>query len=351
MGERTGLGDIPSLDGWRAVAVSIVFVAHAGGGDIVPGGLGVTIFFFLSGYLITTLMLKEFSKKSTIDLSHFYIRRGLRLFPPLTIVLTLAYILTAAGWLDGHASIQGYFAQLLYFSNYYQLFFNSGGGIPTGTAVYWSLAVEEHFYFLFPVAFLFFLAKRPPSKTLYLLYSFCALELIWRLVLIAGQHASWERTYYASDTRMDSIVFGCALAFIMNARMGKEWLERDLTRRILVIAGLAGLLISVGWRSEDFRNIWRYSIQGLSLTPLFYYSVTKPESRLFSALNTRLMKKIGVYSYSIYLTHLIIISNLKLALTHAVLVAVASAAISLLLAWVIDRFIDQPLQKVRLRFR
>lgn len=351
MVERTGLGDIPSLDGWRAVAISIVFFSHAGWGNLIPGGLGVTVFFFLSGYLITTLMLKEFSKKATISLPHFYIRRGLRLFPPLIITLTITYLLTDFGWLDGHATLQGYIAQLLYFSNYYQLFFNFGAGIPSGTGVYWSLAVEEHFYFIFPVVFLFILCRRPQSKAPVILYSFCALEIIWRMYLIIGQHASWDRTYYASDTRMDSIAYGCALAFIMRAQTGKDWLEKDSVRRIMIAVGLLGLLASLAWRSEDFRNIWRYSIQGLSLTPLFYYSITRPDSGLFSLLNTRVMKKIGVYSYSIYLTHLIMISNLQLVTQNKVLIAAASAAICLPLAAIIDRFIDQPLQQVRHRFR
>jgi peptidoglycan/LPS O-acetylase OafA/YrhL len=201
------------------------------------------------------------------------------------------------------------------------------------------------------VAFLFVLCKRPWSKTLVLLYSFCLLELIWRMVLIDGMHAPWDRTYYASDTRMDSIVYGCALAFIMNARVGKDWLEKDHVRRALITAGLVGILISLLWRGEDFRNIWRYSVQGLSLTPLFYYSITKPTSGAFPLLNTRIMKKIGVYSYSIYLTHLIIISNLQLSIHQTVVIAAITAPISLLLAWIIDRFIDQPLQKVRHRYR
>ena len=351
MKERTQLGDIPSLDGWRAVAIIIVFFSHADWGNVFPGGLGVTIFFFLSGYLITTLMLKEYAKKNTINLPHFYIRRCLRLFPPLIIALTITYLLTFAGWLNGYATFQGYIAQLLYFSNYYQLFFNFDGTTPSGTEVYWSLAVEEHFYFLFPVVFLFILCKRPISKVLAILYSLCAVEAVWRMILVLDQHVFWKRTQFGSDTRMDSIIYGCALAFIMNSGIGKEWLEKDRTRRLLIMGGLAGLLISLVWRSEEFRSIWRYSVQGLSLTPLFYYSITRPDTGAFPLLNTRIMKKIGVYSYSIYLTHMVIIANLKPVLEYPPLLAVASAALSVLLAGAIDRFVDQPLQKVRRHFR
>jgi len=76
-------GVIPSLDGLRAVSISIVLVSHAGYGNVVPGGLGVTIFFFLSGYLITTLLLDERKRSGRIDIGKFYIRRAFRLFPPL----------------------------------------------------------------------------------------------------------------------------------------------------------------------------------------------------------------------------------------------------------------------------
>src|SRR5690606_21527322 len=86
---------IASLDGIRGIAALIVFVAHAGLGHIVPGGFGVTIFFFLSGYLITTLLCVEFEKTGSISLKHFYLRRVYRIFPPLYPVLGLALLLAA----------------------------------------------------------------------------------------------------------------------------------------------------------------------------------------------------------------------------------------------------------------
>jgi peptidoglycan/LPS O-acetylase OafA/YrhL len=110
---------IPSLDGWRAVAIFLVFASHAGLGKIVPGGLGVTIFFFLSGYLITTLTCREFDQDQKISIKHFYARRALRLLPPLLVTLVLAYTLAYAGVIHGGHTLQGFFAQLLYFANYY----------------------------------------------------------------------------------------------------------------------------------------------------------------------------------------------------------------------------------------
>src|SRR3954447_14498911 len=92
---------IPSLDGIRAVSFAIVFVAHAGWGHIVPGGFGVTVFFFLSGYLITTLLRLEAEERGQIGMKQFYVRRVLRILPPFYTVLTLAALLTALGVLHG----------------------------------------------------------------------------------------------------------------------------------------------------------------------------------------------------------------------------------------------------------
>src|SRR5262245_8347810 len=85
------IGVIPSLDGIRALSVIIVMLSHVGYGDIVPGGLGVTVFFFLSGYLITTLMLSEYRRTGAISIANFYLRRAFRLLPPLLVTLLIAY--------------------------------------------------------------------------------------------------------------------------------------------------------------------------------------------------------------------------------------------------------------------
>ena len=134
-------GVIPSLDGLRAISISIVLVSHAGYGSVVPGGLGVTIFFFLSGYLITTLLMDERERSGRIDIGKFYLRRAFRLFPPLLVSLVIAYSLVILGLLDGRISWAGVLAQLLYFANYYSLFFDPGNTTAAGTGILWSPAV------------------------------------------------------------------------------------------------------------------------------------------------------------------------------------------------------------------
>src|SRR5215472_10698431 len=100
-------GVIPSLNGLRAISISIVMVAHAGYGNVIPGGLGVTIFFFLSGYLITTLLMDEYDRSDRINIGKFYLRRIFRLFPPLLVTLIIAYSLEVLGLLDGGISWAG----------------------------------------------------------------------------------------------------------------------------------------------------------------------------------------------------------------------------------------------------
>ena len=136
---------IPSLDGIRAISVLIVVLGHSGLEALVPGGLGVTIFFFLSGYLISTLMLAEHSRTGEINILNFYARRVFRLMPPLIVSLAIAYGLTYSGLLAGAITCKGLAAQLLYFANYYGLFFDPGNTIPDGTGILWSLAVDEPF--------------------------------------------------------------------------------------------------------------------------------------------------------------------------------------------------------------
>ncbi|MFM7320022.1 MAG: acyltransferase family protein, partial [Armatimonadota bacterium] len=144
---------IPSLDGIRAISFLIVFLAHAGFYDKVPGGMGVTIFFFLSGYLITTLLRVELDTTGTLDLRRFYLRRVLRIFPPFYAFLAVSLLAAFLWVVPTKVTWEGVGAQILYLYNYYAIV-RGPEGIPPGTDVYWSLAVEEHFYLVFPFAYL-----------------------------------------------------------------------------------------------------------------------------------------------------------------------------------------------------
>jgi peptidoglycan/LPS O-acetylase OafA/YrhL len=354
---------IPSLDGLRALSVLIVLVAHAGYGSIVPGGLGVTIFFFLSGYLITTLLVKEHERTGGISIVNFYIRRVFRLMPPLLLTLAVAYALTWAGKLPGGISINGFLAQLFYFANYYSIFFDPGNTIPAGTGILWSLAVEEHFYLFYPAIMALLLPSRLRPRTIAILFaSTCLATLMWRYYLVHLPNFVAERTYYASDTRIDSIIYGCILALAFNpmsrsARSsgfdGMAFMSRA-DWSLLAIAILA-LLATLLFRSAAFRETARYSMQGLALMPIFYYAIRNAGRFPFKFLNTPWIAKLGVYSYAIYLIHYVVIqaveTNAPWLGARKPLMVLTALAISVAYAAAIDRWIDPYFRALRRQFR
>jgi peptidoglycan/LPS O-acetylase OafA/YrhL len=346
----TERSSIPSLDGFRAISILIVVASHSGWGDIIPGGLGVTIFFFLSGYLITTLLLREAEDTQSINVGHFYLRRILRLYPPLIVTLCIAYCLVISGFLGGAASVTGALAQLFYFANYYQLFFSPPDGVPAGTGVLWSLAVEEHFYLIYPLLFIAFLRMGKRSQLAVALGVFCAVALIWRMHLASAPSFDPSRTFYASDTRFDSILFGCIFALLSwDLKLDSGTISRP-TQGLLACLGVAGLLLSLADRNPYFRETWRYSLQGICLMPIFLHAISQRKSYIAILLNCAPMRRLGVYSYSIYLIHFVILSMLvKVAAgkINSVLLLATAVIGSCGYGFLIDTFVDPYFRRIR----
>ena len=341
---------IDSLDGIRALSFLIVFISHAGLGEIVPGGLGVTVFFFLSGYLITTLLRQELEATGRIDLKQFYLRRVLRIFPPFYTALLLAAVMTALWILPGELAWRGILAQVFYVNNYYTIAQESYAVFPAGTAIYWSLAVEEHFYALFPFAFwlLWRTVPRPAARAGWLMGA-CALVLLWRCALVYALKVPEMRTYVATDTRIDSILYGCALATFCNPALDPAPKSSRATA-LLVVLGLAGMLVSLVVRSPQFRESMRYSLQGLSLLPLFYGAVRYPRWLIFRPLNGKIPRFLGTLSYSLYLVHfmVLVLVSRYLGNTRPLLLVVGFVA-SLTLAYLIHLGVEKPAARLKAR--
>ena len=347
---------IPSLDGIRAISVLLVVVAHSGFEALVPGGLGVTIFFVLSGYLISTLMLAEYERTGGINILNFYARRVFRLMPPLLVSLAIAYGLTYAGLLSGSITSAGLAAQLLYFANYYVLFFDPSNTIPDGTGILWSLAVEEHFYFFYPLFLTLLLGSALRPRTIGTLLGIaCLVVLAWRLYLVQSPDFVSERTYYASDTRIDSIIYGCVLAIVTNPL---RQLHRPGTMSMAqwaVLATAAGtLLLTLVYRDPTFRETTRYSIQGLALMPLFYFAVRFSDNQLFKHLNSPWATTLGTYSYAIYLIHYVVIrlivKNVAAIAAKPFILFPTALLISIAYAATVDRFVDRYFRQLRRKY-
>jgi peptidoglycan/LPS O-acetylase OafA/YrhL len=346
---------IPSLDGLRAVSFFIVFGAHAGLDQIVPGGFGVTVFFFLSGYLITTLMRVEAGRTGGVSLKHFYMRRALRILPPFYIVLLSATALAQLGFLRGDARLQpmAVASQLLHFSNYWGAT-HGWSGVATGTSVYWSLAVEEHFYLICPAVFLAMGRLRLTGKQqAFAFWGACAAVLAWRCILVLVLHVNADRTYMCSDTRVDSIAFGCALAVWNNPMLdgiGYRAVRPALWRRILFFAGLGLLLVTFLARGPVFRETVRYTLQGIALGPIFATAVSWPRWSGLRLLQLRPVRFVGTLSYSLYLVHLVALAAVE---QHGGLTGIPRAVVALLvsvaIAWAIYRAVERPCARLRRR--
>jgi peptidoglycan/LPS O-acetylase OafA/YrhL len=342
---------IPSLDGIRALAVLLVFSAHAGLNERVPGNFGVTVFFFLSGYLITTLMRMEFARTGGVSLKAFYLRRALRILPPMYLVLIAASLLTVDGLLEGSVSLTAWIPQAFHLSNYYIVWNGWWDGRAPGTWILWSLAVEEHFYLLFPIAYLLLLRFVPqPRRQAVILLGACAVVLAWRLVLVLLLHADKDRTYVATDTRVDSILFGCALAVFGNPVLDRTRVGDRTWKLVLLPVGLLGLLVSFLIRDQWFQETFRYSLQGIALVPLFVAAIRFPNWAMFRILNLGPTKFIGILSYSIYLLHPTVLFGVEeWTPWHPLVKAIAGLAVTLLLAFAIYRFVERPCGKLRKR--
>ncbi|MBC3935362.1 acyltransferase [Undibacterium sp. CY7W] len=290
---------LQALDGLRGVSILLVLISHAWLGHIVPGGLGVTIFFFISGYIITRLMIAEWDKTEHISISKFYLRRFFRLMPALIV-----FVLISLGVMQ-LAGVQWQWIELMsvffYFANYFGIFVGfSGDVLPPPLSITWSLAVEEHFYMLFP--FVFSVCIAFPRRFLAGLLTFIIAILLWRLYLVYGvglDHLLHYRIYKATDTRADSIMYGTCFALIQ-ARY-PVW-AAYFAQRKAAIAGLLLMLASLLIRDENFRESWRYSIQGIALTLMFTYLITA-SNFVSHLLASQTMVYIGRISYSLYLYH------------------------------------------------
>lgn len=321
----------PWLDGIRAVCIFLVLLEH-GADEYLPdwnfGGTGVGIFFVLSGYLITGILLDEFSQTKTIAIKQFYIRRLARLMPALLLVVVIGDLIFLA--LGRYQEIKASFFSLSYLMNYATLAY--GQYLP-GFGHTWSLAVEEHFYLLWPLAMLWLLTRKSDAQALRIILLACLIVLLWRFLLIF-LGAPPRLLYVGSLERADTLLYGCAAAFAI--RMG--WRPGMLTFALGVI------LVAYRLFGEDQPPQLQAVALGIGGALMLAGLDFSSGSCVRKALSWRPIIFIGAISYSIYLWHEVLFHTADLLNLDTPLHRLAVVLITIIIAKLSYKYIEIPIR-------
>jgi len=303
---------IPSLDGLRAISISMVLAGHAASGiaalrnrpvllyTLFNGNRGVSVFFVISGFLITSLLLQEDELKGKISLKYFYLRRAFRILPPFWMFLAGIVLLWRLGFLE---TTWGNLAIAFTFLRDYLR-----GDWWTGHS--WSLSVEEHFYLLWPAVLV--LAGR--RKSLWIASALIVSAPVIRLLshlFLTGKMGPIENFMF--HMRMDSLMFGCVLAMIQKSHVFNRIIKRFLHWPGMFAALLFFLFLS-GYLNYRFQGYYLlpfgYTLEAVAISYLLLYFVRKPDSIGGRLLNSKPLVHLGLISYSLYLWQQIFLTDL-----------------------------------------
>lgn len=297
------LGHRPELDGLRGVSILLVLLLHlrlfeTTGVFGLPGGfLGVDIFFVLSGFLITSLLVQEFDRTGSISLKGFYLRRALRLGPALAVLIPLACLFAIFAGAQRHETLQGAWLTLSYVSNWFYAF---GYGSPLDPlGITWSLAIEEQFYLVWPLTLALLLRSGVRRGwILGMLVFLVALVGVHRFAL-ASNGATVERMYYATDTRADGLLIGCIVGLLLS------WGLVRSAPKILASIGAALLALLVLFVPGDAALYYfgGFTVVALSVGAIIARLMFSPSRLALALLRHPVLVWIGKVSYGLYLWH------------------------------------------------
>jgi peptidoglycan/LPS O-acetylase OafA/YrhL len=305
------LSYVPGLDGIRAISIIGIMANHSGMGWAAGGFISVNVFFVLSGYLITALLVKEWAKSRTISLRRFWARRARRLLPAL-LVLLVGIALYA--WLIAPPDTRGSlrtnsFATLFYFANWHQIF--AGQSYFAQTAVQspllhtWTLAIEEQFYLVWPLVVLGMLKWWRRLGPLLVLAVVGAVASAAEMFLLYHPGMDPSRLYYGTDTRAQDLLLGAIVAIVLAHRRPATTPGGRRAYSVLVMVAAAGF--AVEWvrlnESSAFPYRGGFLLADLLVGLVILGVVQAPERLLARALGWRPLTYIGQVSYGLYLWH------------------------------------------------
>ena len=299
---------IPSLDGLRAISIGLVIVGHAYQSATNPSpstpfwlivgnaGLGVEIFFVISGFLITKLLVEEQNLTGDISLRNFYVRRFFRIVPAFWAYLAVVLLLAADGLVGGVT--RGAFLSSLAFVTNYSPWFDSAALAHT-----WSLSVEEQFYVLWPAVLLLVLARSGRVGATWIAIVLIVLAPLFRVLTHLTEIPYLaHRLYYMLHTRVDSLMFGCLLALVCDTKGFERFYQ---IARLWVLPGALFTVIISPLMTARFGGAYIYTagllVEGASIALVLIWLVRNPNSLAGCFVNARPIVHMGRISYSLYL--------------------------------------------------
>lgn len=357
---------IPALDGLRGIAILMVVVFHVSPVWLQGGFLGVDIFFILSGFLITSLLLQEFSRFQRVNLKHFYMRRLLRLTPAF-VLLVLVYLIVTWRLSDSTQDFKDYakeaFIALFYLTNWTRALGIHTQGILGHT---WSLAIEEQFYLLWPMTLLLALRLGRNPYTTTMVVAMGVALLSWGLrAYWMSQDVSIVRLYNGLDTRVDSLMVGAALAgFILwlsyqdtndqnpqRQSKARAWITQCIAVGSIPAVGvLASLVWFADWQDPAL-YYWQFSLCYGATALIIAFLALENKSLVARILGLKPLVFIGTISYGLYLWHYPVLLVLLQWEVRGYTLLAYCGIISLMIASASYYGLEKPLLRLKARFQ
>lgn len=348
---------ITGLDGIRAIAVIMVLTYHLKLALFKSGFLGVTVFFVLSGYLITGILISEVEEEGTIDLKNFWLRRIRRLVPAvMSMAVVIIFVSAVVNRIIFTKGCKDFLASVLGFNNWWQIFnkvsYFEAAGVPSPFTHCWSLAIETQFYLIYPLILLeiYKLVKsrgegRAKRGLLFagVTLLLALISVILMIVLFDPQQDA-SRVYYGTDTRAFSLLFGALLAILWEYRMVPRRLSASVNMVLGSVSFAVLLVMTIAINGSS--NFWYRGGQfvGTILTVLVIYTVSGRKTWLSRFLSNPVLKWIGDRSYSIYLWHYPIILLISKGIKASWWITLIEIVLSVVLAELSYRFIETPIR-------
>lgn len=348
---------ITGLDGIRAIAVIMVLAYHLKLALFKSGFLGVTVFFVLSGYLITGILISEVEEEGTIDLKNFWLRRIRRLVPAvMSMAVVIIFVSAVVNRIIFTKGCKDFLASVLGFNNWWQIFnkvsYFEAAGVPSPFTHCWSLAIETQFYLIYPLILLgiykLVKSREEGRAKRGLLFAgvtllLALISVILMIVLFDPQQDA-SRVYYGTDTRAFSLLFGALLAILWEYRMVPRRLSASVNMVLGSVSFVVLLVMTIAINGSS--NFWYRGGQfvGTILTVLVIYTVSGRKTWLSRFLSNPVLKWIGDRSYSIYLWHYPIILLISKGIKASWWITLIEIVLSVVLAELSYRFIETPIR-------